>query len=105
MNGDFSQSGVTIYDPETTAPNPDFNPALPVSKSNPQSIRQPFPNNVIPANRINSATAIMLNNYVPRPNMMDMGSAMTMNGQPGVVGAGNDANNYLDIRNEEYYID
>ena len=36
-NGDFSQSGVTIYDPETTAPNPDFNPALPVSKSNPQA--------------------------------------------------------------------
>jgi hypothetical protein len=105
VNGDFSQSGVTIYDPETTAPNPDFNLALPVSKSNPQSIRQPFPNNVIPANRMNSATAIMLNNYVPRPNMMDMGSAMTMNGQPGVVGAGNDANNYLDIRNEEHYTD
>ena len=77
MNGDFSQSGVTIYDPETTAPNPDFNPALPVSKSNPASIRQPFPNNVIPASRINSATAIMLKDYVPRPNMMDMGSAMT----------------------------
>jgi hypothetical protein len=105
VNGDFSKSGVTIYDPETTVANPDFNPALPVSKSNPQSIRQPFPNNVIPANRINSATAIMLNNYVPRPNMMDMGSAMTMNGQPGVVGAGNDANNYLDIRNEEHYTD
>ena len=30
---------------------------------------------------------------------------MTMNGQPGVVGAGNDANNYLDIRNEEQYTD
>jgi hypothetical protein len=72
-NGDFSQSGVTIYDPETTAPNPDFNPALPPSKSNPQSIRQPFPNNVIPASRINSATAIMLTHYVPQPNMMDMG--------------------------------
>jgi len=30
---------------------------------------------------------------------------MTMNGQPDVVGTGNDANNYLDIRNEEHYTD
>ena len=104
-NGDFSQSGVTIFDPETTAPNPDYNPSLPLSKSNPQSIRQPFPNNVIPANSYQWGSGIMLKNYIPRPNMMDMGSAMNMNGQPGVVGAGNDANNYLDIRNEEHYTD
>ena len=39
VNGDFSQSGVNIYDPTTTQPNPAFNPALPVSKTNPQYIR------------------------------------------------------------------
>ena len=41
----------------------------------------------------------MLNKYTPQPNTMDMGS-MTMMGQPTVVGAGNDANNYLDARKE-----
>ena len=41
----------------------------------------------------------MLGKYTPRPNTMDMGP-MTMMGQPTVVGAGNDANNYLDVRKE-----
>ena len=52
VSGDFSQSGVDIYDPTTTAPNPSFNPSLPISKSNPQYIRQQFEyngvKNVIP---------------------------------------------------------
>src|SRR6266849_3628093 len=34
--GDFSMSGVTIYDPNTTVVNPNYNSALPVSKQNPQ---------------------------------------------------------------------
>src|SRR5213593_27747 len=33
--GDFSQSGRTIYDPSTTRPNPAFDPTKPVSPSNP----------------------------------------------------------------------
>ena len=41
----------------------------------------------------------MLNKYTPQPNTMDMGS-MTMMGQPTVIGAGNDANNYLDLRKQ-----
>ena len=41
----------------------------------------------------------MLNKYTPQPNTMDMGG-MTMMGQPTVVGAGNDANNYLDVRKQ-----
>jgi hypothetical protein len=41
----------------------------------------------------------MLNQYTPLPNTMNMGS-MTMMGQPTVIGAGNDANNYLDTRKE-----
>jgi hypothetical protein len=101
--GDFSQSGVDIYDPTTTQANPNFNPSLPVSKSNPQFIRQQFQYNgvlnVIPPSRISQAASIMLNKYTPQPNTMDMGS-MTMMGQPTVIGAGNDANNYLDLRKQ-----
>jgi hypothetical protein len=99
--GDFSQSGVNIYDPNTTQPNPNYNPSLPISKANPQYIRQQFSYNgklnVIPPNRLTQAASIMLAKYTPQPNTMDMGS-MTMMGQPTVVGAGNDANNYLDMR-------
>jgi hypothetical protein len=102
-SGDFSQSGVDIYDPSTTAANPSYNPSLPVSKSNPQYIRQQFEfngvKNVIPPNELTQAASIMLNKYTPPPNSMNMGS-MTMMGQPTVIGAGNDANNYLDTRNE-----
>jgi hypothetical protein len=102
-SGDFSQSGVDIYDPASTAPNPNYNPSLPVSSSNPQVIRQQFSYqgvlNVIPPSRISQVANIMLNKYTPLPNTMDMGG-MNMMGQPTVVGAGNDANNYLDARKE-----
>src|SRR5579863_3337284 len=46
----------------------------------------------------------MLNKYTPQPNTMNMGS-MTMMGQPTVVGAGNDANNYLDARKMRMFND
>jgi len=102
-SGDFSQSGVDIFDPATTAPNPGYDPSQPVSKTNPEYIRQQFQSNgvlnVIPPTRLTQAASIMLNKYTPQPNTMDMGS-MTMMGQPTVVGAGNDANNYLDTRKE-----
>ena len=101
--GDFSQSGVNIYDPNTTTANPNYNPNLPASPSNPQNIRQQFSYNgmlnVIPPNRISPVASIMLNQYTPQPNTMDMGG-MTMMGQPTVIGAGNDANNYMDVRKE-----
>jgi Carboxypeptidase regulatory-like domain len=42
VSGDFSNSGVDICDPTTTAPNPNYNPSLPASKANPQYIRQQF---------------------------------------------------------------
>ncbi len=103
VSGDFSQSGVNIYDPTTTAPNPGFNPGSPASKTNPQYIRQQFEyngvKNVIPPGRLTQAASIMLTKYTPQPNTMNMGS-MTMMGQPTVVGAGNDANNFLDTRKE-----
>ncbi len=53
--GDFSDfrdaSGnlITIYDPLTTRTNPAFNPSLPVSATNPQFLRDPYPGNMIPA--------------------------------------------------------
>src|SRR5450631_2399353 len=103
MAGDFSQSGVIIYDPATTVKNPNYNPSLPVTPSNPQFSRQPFPGNVIPAGRMNSAAVTMLTNYVPQPNLMMGMGGMTMMGQPTVTGAGNDSNNYLDVRNEQHY--
>lgn len=102
-SGDFTQSGVNIYDPNTTQPNPSYNPSLPASKTNPQYIRQQFSYNgvlnVIPPGRLTKAASIMLNKYTPLPNSMNMGG-MTMMGQPTVIGAGNDANNYLDARKE-----
>src|SRR5262245_28467763 len=57
-NGDFSKwvdstgKVLPIYDPATTRPNPNFNAGAPISESNPRFIRDPFPNNQIPANRI-----------------------------------------------------
>ena len=107
VSGDFSMSGVTIYDPKTTVTNPHYNPALPVTASNPQFTRQPFPNNVIPASRLSPVAVTMLTQYTPMPNMMmGMGGAgMTMMGTPTVVGAGNDSNNYLDVRNEVHNTD
>src|SRR6266540_5344040 len=56
LSGDFSQSGVTIYDPLTTRPDP-AHPG--------QFIRTPFPGNVIPANRI-SPVATALRQYWPQ---------------------------------------
>jgi hypothetical protein len=56
--GDFSRwvdpSGKQqiIYDPATTRANPAYNSALPVSETNPRFIRDPFPGNKIPTNRI-----------------------------------------------------
>src|SRR5215472_14806761 len=109
-SGDFSNSGVNIYDPNFTYVNPGYNPALPISASNPQFLRKQFQYNgklnVIPPNQLNSASRTMIQKYVPRPNQVSgMSMGMTMNGQPGVVGAGNDSNNYLDLRNELHSTD
>ncbi len=75
MNGDFSavlgaQVGVDslgrpeyaneIYDPFTSRPDP-ANPG--------QSLRDPFPGNIIPTNRLNSASLLILQKYYPAPNM------------------------------------
>jgi hypothetical protein len=107
INGDFSMSGATIFNPFSSHPNPSFDSSKPVSPSNPQVIRDPFPGNVIPQGLIDKKALMFLSQYVPRPNM-DMGMngcGMTMMGVPLVVGAGADCNNYLDVRNEHHRTD
>jgi hypothetical protein len=86
ISGDFSQSGKNIYDPTNNRAQFQYNGV----------------NNVIPPDRINPAAEMFLQTYVPPPNvmagMMPCGAAMM--GNPGVVGAGIDCNNYMDVRNE-----
>jgi Carboxypeptidase regulatory-like domain len=87
ISGDFSQSGVNIYDPANGRAQFQYNGVA----------------NVIDPTRINLAAKTFLQKYVPQPNvmpgmMMPCGSA-TM-GFPGVVQAGGDCNNYMDVRNE-----
>lgn len=95
INGDFSESGVDIFDPTT-----------PVGPGGRTQFQDGGALNVIPQDRINPVAQMFLMNHVPMPNadmMMGMetmpcGSAMM--GAPTVVGAGNDCNNYVDVRNE-----
>lgn len=103
-SGDFSASGVDIFNPFSKHANPNYDPSKPVNKSNPAIFRDPFPNNAIPSTLMNQAAFTMLNKYVPRPNAMDMG-AMITDGVPSVVGAGNDSNNFMDQRNQRNLTD
>jgi hypothetical protein len=107
IGGDFSMSGTTIYNPFSSHPNPSFDRTKPVSASNPQVIRDPFPGNVIPNSLLNPVAKLFLQKYVPRPNMeMGMqGCGMTMMGAPTVFGAGADCNNYLDVRDAHHITD
>lgn len=92
--GDFS-GGPPIYDPLTAQPNPNFDPSKPESPSNPRIIRQQFPNNQIPANRINPVSRQVIEQFVVMPNMME-GS--------GTMGRG-DNSNYLDTREQRLNAD
>jgi hypothetical protein len=106
--GDFTASGITIYNPFSARPNPTFDSTKPVSAANPQIIRDPFLGNVIPPNLIDPAVSLFLRKYMPMPKMMEegmMGCGMTMMGAPTVVGAGVDCNNYVDVRNEHHVTD
>jgi hypothetical protein len=101
--GDFAGAGVDIFDPLSSRNNPNFDPSKPISPANPQVLRQQFAQNRIPGSRISPVASIMLNQYVPRPNMMGgAGMGMSMMGAPVVVGAGLDSNNYLDVRNHRH---
>ncbi len=71
--GDFSDfrdtSGnlILVYDPLTTRPNPDFDSTKPVSATNAQFLRDQYPGNVIPQNRINPVGRNVASIY-PLPN-------------------------------------
>jgi hypothetical protein len=88
--GDFSMSGINIYDPTTAVANPNYNPALPTGPSNFPYTRSQFQGNVIPSNRINTQLEAFLMQNLPMPNM-----SMAMSGK--------DSNNYLDVRNETHF--
>jgi hypothetical protein len=64
---DGSGSPLPIYDPASTRPNPAYDPTQPVSTSNLQYLRDPFPGNRIPTNRIDPVAATMVGD-LPAPN-------------------------------------
>jgi hypothetical protein len=72
--GDFSQSAFKVYDPLTTRLNPAFDPSRASSAGNPQYLRNQFPGNVIPANRINPISAALVNS-LPLPNFGAAGAS------------------------------
>jgi hypothetical protein len=71
--GDYSsvvdQAGnlLPIFDPNTTRPNPAFNPGLPISAGNLQYLRDQFPENRIPESRLDRVAREALELY-PQPN-------------------------------------
>src|SRR5438270_8931978 len=67
VKGDFRMAGVTIYNPFSSHPNPNFDPAKPIGPGNPQVIRDPFPGNIIPQNLIDPKARQFLSQYIPRP--------------------------------------
>jgi len=96
MNGDFSMSGVNVYDPtankspSVSNPRPQFpGNVIPALCTNPN----PTPSNctINPNSPINPAAWAFLQLYEPMPNMM--------------MGSGPDSNNYLDARNETHFTD
>ena len=101
--GDFSDAGVAIFNPFSPSANPKFDPTRPVSPTNPQIFRDPFPGNVIPAPLLNTTATRMAQNFVPAPNMMsDASMGMTMMGAPTVFGTNQDSNNFLDVRDMQH---
>jgi hypothetical protein len=65
--GDFSGTGINIYNPFQTQVNPNFNPNQANSASNPQYIRTQFPGNVIPQNLWNPVGLAIMKSF-PAPN-------------------------------------
>ena len=64
---DPSGNLITIYDPLTTRLNPAFDSTRPVSATNPQFLRDPYQNNIIPAERMNRVGQNVASIY-PLPN-------------------------------------
>ncbi len=92
-DGDFTGMA-PIYDPATTHANPAYDPSKPVSPSNPKVVRDQFPNNIIPANRINPITQRVLKEFVSMPT-----SDQPLSGMASMGGGGN-FNNLQDNREQ-----
>lgn len=73
-HGDFSDlvdsagQAVLVYDPATTRPNPNYDPSQPISSDNLQYLRDPFPGNLVPENRIDPVSRALVAMY-PEPNI------------------------------------
>ena len=66
--GDFSQAGITIWDPLTSRENPQFDSTKAEGVNNPRYIRDQFAGNIIAASRINPIGAKLASLY-PEPNL------------------------------------
>jgi len=72
-SGDFSDlldiagDPMTVYDPASTRANTQYDAAQPVSGANLEYVREPFPNNQIPASRLDPVAVAALPHY-PLPN-------------------------------------
>lgn len=71
--GDFADlldnagAPMVVYDPATTRPNPNYDASKPVTLDNLQYLRDPFPLNRVPLNRIDPVAARLVGMY-PRAN-------------------------------------
>ncbi len=66
--GDFSTSGIAVWDPLTSRENPNFDASRAESTSNPRYIRDQFPANRLPAARISPIGSKVAGLY-PEPNL------------------------------------
>src|SRR5688572_22731186 len=89
-----------IFDPATTVANPLFNPAAAQTPFNPQFIRQPFANNVIPTGRISPVARDLINVQQPLPNFVSA-SDLNFAGPSG----NNFVNNQYSIRIDHQFND
>jgi hypothetical protein len=94
--GDFSQTLdgqgrlVTIYDPLTTRPNPAFDPTKAVSLTNPQYLRDPFPGNKIPQNRMNPLSLALMRYWSdPTPGAGAVDGTLNLTRVPKLLNGGN----------------
>jgi hypothetical protein len=87
-SGSCVRSG-QIFDPATTVANPLFDSSRPASALNPQFIRQPFPNNQIPRERLSPVAQALIGAQLPLPNL----GAVETNFQ-GVAGGATENNQY-----------
>ncbi|MGH9325352.1 MAG: carboxypeptidase-like regulatory domain-containing protein, partial [Terriglobia bacterium] len=105
-NGDFSDwkdsSGflIPVYDPATTAANPQYNPALQTGAGNLPFLRQQFPGNVIPSSDLSGALAYQWLKFLPTPNLPGIANNYVV--PTPVPNSTNGEGTLLDIRVDDY---